>query len=106
MKEKITKKQLIEIIKDWGTKKNTSEEFSAWIEVSYLPLHKDIGIDEPLHTQKAMHSVMNAFDHFYAESIIPEGYHAAIDFILTSEKNFEDNESNFAQSCLKLKQNS
>ncbi len=97
MKEKITKKQLIEIIKDWGTKKITSEEFSAWIEVNYLPLHTQ---------QQAMHSVMNAFDHFYAESIIPEGYHAAIDFILTSEKNFEDNESNFAQSCLKLKQNS
>ncbi|MGF1490179.1 MAG: hypothetical protein ACFBSE_24075 [Prochloraceae cyanobacterium] len=97
--EEITKNQLIKIITDWGNKKITSQELRQWMECNYLPLHRDIGLNEPLHTQKAMHGIMNAFDHFFPENIIPEQYHTAIQFLKTSEEKYEENESKFFESC-------
>ncbi len=101
MKEQITKNQLIQIIEDWGTKKITCKEFSEWVEKNYLPLHKDIGINEPLHTQKAMHAILNGFDHFSPERIVPEQYRVAIELINSSENDLESNQSNFFNCCFK-----
>lgn len=41
-----------------GTKKITYQELYDLIECNYLPLHRDIGLNEPLDTQKAMDEML------------------------------------------------
>lgn len=99
MKAEITKSQLIEKLTDWGTKKITSQDFFQWVECNYLPASIDIGVNEPLQTRSAMHSILNAFDHHSARTIIPAGYLTAINFLATSAAKYPENESKFLASC-------
>ena len=93
--------ELKEVLTSWRIGDLSSDELHNWMELNYMPLHRDIGDGEALHTQRAMNWVMNAFEHAAPSDMDPDGYEAAIAFLDTAEHQFSERESLFLRSCFR-----
>ncbi len=95
----LTRAELQCRLEEWGAGSLSSEDLCRWVEANYLPLHVEVGPDEPTHTREAMHTILNAFDHIDPRSAKPSAVLSVLAFLNTEADAFSENECCFMNLC-------
>ena len=93
------KPELEQIIKDWGSRKLSSQKLYLWAELNYFPCHVEIAPNEETWTQSAIHYILNEFELAKPKYFKPENYQAALDFLNCTEENYEQKKQAFFDNC-------
>lgn len=94
-KVKISKQQLIEVLKQWHTKKLDNEQLQDWMVTHFDPPETVIGEGEPELIQEAMHVIMNEYELADFSKYKTESFDYAMQFLNCDEQNFTQKRQQF-----------
>ncbi len=91
----ISKKQLIEQLLQWGSKKISNEQLQDWMVTHYDPPEVEIGNGETEWVCEAMNIIMNEYEIAKLDKFKAESYQFALAFLESDETTFYQRKHHF-----------